>query len=191
MGEDESADEGEGDEDLPEQVDAKRARALVAGGKVRVIDIRDADEFAKERITGSKHCEPDDVADELGEDPANSERGLLILCEDGERSAELAEELRGDEHRVTSLEGGFKAWVGDHLPTAPTPDEEYKGPKVALPGAVAPSEPDDDEEEDEDEQADGDGGSSEEAEPDAEGERAEPRSEETEDEEEAERAEER
>ena len=77
---------------------------------------------------------------------------MLILCEDGERSAELAEELRDGDHQVTSIDGGFKAWVGDHLPTAPTPDEEYDGPKVTLPGAVAPSTDDeDDEEEDGDE----------------------------------------
>jgi rhodanese-related sulfurtransferase len=178
MGADE---DGEGEE-LPEQVDADEARALVAGGKVRVIDIRSADDFAEERITGSTHMDPEDVADELGNDPAERERGVLILCEDGGRSAELAEELRDGDHQVTSIDGGFKAWVGDHLPTAPTPDEEYEGPKVTLPGAVAPSEGDEDED-DED--------SGEEAEPGEDGERVEPRSEETADEKKADQAEER
>ena len=55
---------------------------------------------------------------------------------------------------MASLDGGFEAWVGDHLPTAPKPDEEYNGPKQKLPGAVAQSkEPDDEEDEEEAEEA--------------------------------------
>lgn len=140
--------EDEGREDLPEQVDAEQARALVAGGKVKVIDVRSAEDFAEERINGSVRCDPDDVEGEIGNDPAGRE-DLLILCEDGKRSAEIAEELRGDDRRVTSLEGGFSAWTDEHLPTAPNPDEEYEGPKQKLPGAVAQSEePDEDEQDD-------------------------------------------
>ena len=104
---------------------------------------------------------------------------MLVVCADGERSAEVAEELRGDGVEATSIEGGFSSWTGEHLPTAPTPDEEYEGPPVRLPGAVQPK---DDASEDDD---DGD----DEAESDEQGERAEPRSGETEDEERAERAE--
>lgn len=145
--------EGGGREELPEQVDAEQARALVAGGKVRVIDVRSADEYAEERINGSVHCEPDEVEDELEKDSAGRE-SVLIVCADGSRSAELAEELRGGDVQVTSIDGGFDAWVGEHLPTAPNPDEEYEGPKVTLPGAVAQSdEPDDEEDEEEAEKA--------------------------------------
>ncbi len=142
-------DEHGGGGELPEQVDAEEARVLIAGGKVRVLDIRSEDDFAAERITGSVHCDPDEIEDELDNDPADQERGVLILCEDGSRSAELAERLRGGDVRVTSIDGGFDAWVGDHLPTAPTPDEEYEGPKVTVPGAVASSGPEEDEDEDE------------------------------------------
>ena len=142
--------EDEGREELPDQVDAEQARALVAGGKVKVIDVRSAEDFAEERINGSVHCEPDEVEGEIGNDPAGRD-DLLIVCEDGKRSAEIAEELRGDDQRVTSLEGGFSAWTDEHLPTAPNPDEEYEGPKQKLPGAVAQSEePDDDEQDDAD-----------------------------------------
>lgn len=150
MGEDDNEDS----EELPEQVDAEGARVLIAGGKVRVIDIRGADDFAEERIIGSVHCDPDEVGDEINNDPAHDRGGVLILCEDGSRSANLAEELRGEDHRVTSIDGGFEAWVGDHLPTAPNPDKEYEGPKLTLPGAVAPSSgPEDEDEEDDEEEA--------------------------------------
>lgn len=140
-------------EELPEQVDAEQARALIAGGTVRVIDVRSADEFAEERITGSVRCDAEEIGDELGKDPAERE-AILIVCADGSRSSELAEELRGGDVQVASIDGGFDAWVGEHLPTAPNPDEEYEGPKVTLPGAVAQSdEPDDEEDEEEAEKA--------------------------------------
>ena len=138
-------DEGRED-DLPEQVDADEARLLVGGGKVRVIDVRSAEEFAEERINGSVHCEPDDVADEM-ENESGGREAVMIVCADGSRSAEIAEELRGGERQVTTIDGGFGAWTGDHLPTAPNPDEEYDGPKQKLPGAVASSgDPDEDDE---------------------------------------------
>ena len=168
------------DEDkLPEQVDAEQARVIVAKGQAKVVDIRSEDEFAEERITGSVRSEPEDAADQLDGDPREA---ILVICADGQRSAEVAEQLRGDGVDATSLDGGFEAWTGDHLPTAPTPDEEYEGPAVKLPGAVAPSGDDDDE----DEGAEGTA----EAEADEQGERAEPRSGETVDDERANRAEE-
>lgn len=171
--------DGENGGELPEKVDAETARAMVAGGKVKVFDIRSAEEFAEERINGSSHCDPDEVAEGLEEDHRDQ---VLVVCADGERSAEVAESLRGDGIEAASIEGGFGAWTGDHLPTAPNPDEEYEGPSVKLPGAVAPSSDDEEEEEQEDEDAG-------EAEVDAEGERAGQRPGETSDEERAERAE--
>jgi rhodanese-related sulfurtransferase len=145
--------EDEGREELPEQVEAEEARALVAGGKVLVIDVRSAEDFAEERINGSVHSEPDEVESKIEEDHSGKE-GVLIVCDDGDRSAKIAEELRGEDRQVTSLEGGFSAWTGEHLPTAPNPDQEYKGPDVKLPGAVAQSKPPEDEDEDENENDD-------------------------------------
>ena len=138
----------QGGEELPEQVDAEKARALVAGGKVLVIDVRSAEDYAEERINGSVHSEPDEVEEAIEADHSGKE-DVLIVCEDGKRSAEIAEELRGGDRRVASLDGGFSAWTDEHLPTAPNPDEEYEGPPVKLPGAVAQSEAPDDEDEDE------------------------------------------
>lgn len=161
---------------LPDQVEAEEARMIVAGGKAKVFDIRSAEEFAEERINGSTRCDPDEVADRFDEDRRD---GVLVVCADGERSAEVAESLRSDGVEATSLEGGFGAWIGDHLPTAPNPDEEYEGPTLNQPGAVASS---DGEEEQEDEDAG-------EAETDEQGERTGQRPGETVDEEKAERAE--
>lgn len=120
-------------EKLPEQIDAEEARVLVAGGRAKVIDIRSEEEFAEERIVGSTHCEAEDIRDCFDADHRGA---ALIVCADGARSAEVAEELRDDGVDATSLDGGFASWTGDHLPTAPNPDEEYEGPSVKIPGAV-------------------------------------------------------
>ncbi len=149
----------ETDEKLPEQVDAEEARMIVAKGRALVFDIRSADDFAEERINGSVHCEPDEIADRAGDDRAGRE-AVLVVCEDGKRSAEVAEELRGDGVEASSLKGGFEAWTSESHPTAPTSDEEYEGPSLKLPGAVASEGGDGEEKQDAD---------SGEAEPDAEG----------------------
>ena len=106
---------------------------------------------------------------------------VLVVCADGERSAEVAEQLRGDGVDATSLEGGLRG-VDERAPAdRAAPDEEYEGPPVKIPGAVeSKGDPEDDEDEEGDEGTD-------EAEVDEED---EPRSSGTEDEERAERAEE-
>lgn len=170
-----------GSEELPDQIDAERARVLVAGGKVRVIDIRSEEEFAEERMTNAIRSDPDEIESAL-EDRETGREAVLVVCADGSRSAEVAEELRSNGTDATSIDGGFGAWTSDHLPTAPTADEEYEGPAVKVPGAVDSSGSPDDE-------GEGDDGTGE-AEVDSEGDRADQREGETVDSERAERAEE-
>ncbi len=145
------------DEELPERLDVERARMAVARREVTVIDVRSEEEFAGERIFGSVHVEADGIGEALGE--GDRDASLLIVCADGERSAEAAERLRGDGHRAASLDGGFDAWTSEGLPTAPGRDEEYEGPDVKIPGAVSSSgEPEDEDgeaEEEEEEEEEG------------------------------------
>ena len=146
----------DGNETLPDSVEPDEARELVAGGRVRVIDVRSADDFAAERIAGSVHMDAEELDAEVGADGAGRE-AILVVCADGERSAELAESLRGDGADATYVEGGFEAWAEDGNPTAPGSDEEYDGPKVTLPGAVSSSGKDEDDDEDDgDEEKDDD-----------------------------------
>jgi rhodanese-related sulfurtransferase len=132
-------------EQLPERVEPDEARELVAGGAVRVIDVRGAEDFAAERISGSVHAGEDDVAQGVEADRAGRD-AVLVVCADGERSAEIAERLRSNGTDASSIEGGFEAWAGDGQPTAPGRDEEYDGPAVTVPGAVDSSDGDDEEE---------------------------------------------
>jgi rhodanese-related sulfurtransferase len=122
-------------ERLPDRVEPDEARELVAGGAVRVIDVRGADDFAAERISGSVHVGEDELEGGVEADRAGRE-AVLVVCADGERSAEIAERMRSDGTDATSIEGGFEAWAGDGQPTAPGRDEEYDGPAVTVPGAV-------------------------------------------------------
>jgi rhodanese-related sulfurtransferase len=138
--------------DLPERVEVEDARMAIAKREALVIDVRDADDFATERIFGSIHADADaeSITEAIGAQDDDGPDTVLLVCGDGSRSAELADELRDGDRAVSSLEGGFGAWTGEHLPTAPGRDEEYKGPDVKVPGAVAAStEGEDDGDEDE------------------------------------------
>lgn len=179
------AEDDSGDSELADQVDAEQARELIAGGKVRVIDIRSEEDFAEERMSNAIRSDPDEI-DSAIEDRETGREAVLVVCADGSKSGEVAEQLRSDGVDATSIDGGFEAWRSDGLPTAPGTDEEYEGPPVKIPGAVDSS--DDDEEEDDETPDDGEAA---EAEVDSEGERAEPREEETADSKRAERAKER
>lgn len=110
-----------GDRELPEQVDAEQARALVAGGEVRVIDVRSEEEYAEERLANAVRADPDDLADAL-EDDGSGRDAILVVCADGSSSAEVAEQLRADGTEATSIDGGFGAWTSGGLPTAPGRD---------------------------------------------------------------------
>lgn len=131
------------EEGLPESVDAEEARELVGKGRVRVVDIRSEDDFSRERMTNAVRAEPDEVKDAL-EEGDDGREAVLVVCEDGERSAEVAESLRSDGIEATSIDGGFGAWTSEGLPTAPGRDEEYEGPEIKLPGAVASDTDEDD-----------------------------------------------
>lgn len=185
MAADDSSDSDDrGDAELPDQVDAEQARVLIAGGRVRVIDIRSEDDFAEERMSNAIRSDPDEI-DSAIEDRETGRDAVLVVCADGSESADVAEKLRSDGVDATSIDGGFDSWRSDGLPTAPGADEEYEGPPIKIPGAVD-SSGDDEDEDDETSESD----ESTESEVDSEGDRAEPREEETADEESAERAEE-
>ena len=139
------------EESLPERVDADDARVLIAGGRVRVIDIRDAEDYAADRISGAVHASEEELSGGVEPDRAGRE-AVLVVCADGERSAEVAASLREDGTEATSIEGGFEAWVSGGHSTAPGRDEEYEGPAVTVPGAVASDDSGEDDEEDEDDE---------------------------------------
>ena len=93
----------------------EEAKALAARGAV-VIDVRDADEFAREHIPGARN-EP---LSALGAGPAAGNADIVIYhCKSGMRTKANAPRLaaaRACEAYI--LEGGIEAWKSAGLPVA-------------------------------------------------------------------------
>jgi rhodanese-related sulfurtransferase len=100
-------------------VSLEEARKLVASDEVDVVDLRDDEGWREGHIPGAHRA-----GDDLGAKVESLEGGrrLLIVCDDGNRSGEVAEELSGGERDAVSLEGGMSAWLGDGQPSQPTGD---------------------------------------------------------------------
>ena len=104
-----------------ESVSLDQARELVASHEVVVVDLRDEDGWLEGHIPGAYRGEGEDPDSALEGVP--DDRRLLVVCEDGERSAAMAEGLEGRREAVV-LEGGMRAWLSDGLPSQPTEDFE-------------------------------------------------------------------
>jgi rhodanese-related sulfurtransferase len=120
--------------DKPDQpLSPEDARTMIGSGEAEVIDIREDEEaFAEGHLVGAAHVpggDPDSLPDDLSE-----EKTLVVVCETGERSAEVAEQLRERREGVTSIEGGMKSWVSEGLPVQPDARTEFQGPKLKTPG---------------------------------------------------------
>ena len=104
-----------------ESVSVEEARKLVGSNEVDVVDLRDDDGWLEGHIPGA-HRAGDDLQAKV--ESMDADRRLLIVCEDGSRSGEVAEELSGGEREAVSLEGGMSAWLGEGLRSQPTDDYE-------------------------------------------------------------------
>jgi phage shock protein E len=112
--------------------DARAGIASQETERTRVIDIRSVDDFGDGHIAGAINVEdgePESVRRAIEEAEPGAER-WVIVCEEGERSREVAAELGDSDVDVGYLKGGMKAWTGDKLPVQPPQAErEYEGPK--------------------------------------------------------------
>ena len=114
-----------------ETVEPKRARELIAREGGQLLDLRGDDEWVEARIAGAVRPEGDDLDATL--ESLDEDRPLLVICSDGERSAEVAGELRERGFQAASIKGGMKGWTGDSLPFLPRETEEFKGPSKTSP----------------------------------------------------------
>ena len=106
---------------MGERVDLEEARRLIASNEVEVIDLRDDEGWLTGHIPGA-HRAGDDLDGTL--ESLDGDRRLLIVCEDGDRSGEVAEELSSGDREAASLEGGMSAWLSEGHPDQPSPDAE-------------------------------------------------------------------
>jgi rhodanese-related sulfurtransferase len=106
---------------IEEVLDPEAARKVIASNDATLLDIRGDDDWHEKRIAGARRASEDDLESTLEE--LGSDRAVVIVCNDGERSANLAAQLRESGREATSIDGGMDAWDGPTQPSA-DPDED-------------------------------------------------------------------
>jgi rhodanese-related sulfurtransferase len=99
------------------EVTATEARSLEQGGAL-LIDVRETEEWAKERAAGAVHLSKGILEVKIEEKVPDPATPIVLYCGGGNRSALAAENLqRMGYTNVASLAGGFKAWKDQGLET--------------------------------------------------------------------------
>jgi rhodanese-related sulfurtransferase len=92
------------------------------GSDANILDIRSDEEWQKVgNIPGAIQASEDDAAD-VARERMGEDRTVIVVCEDGERSARVAEQLREAGRDAVALEGGMAAWADKSMPMQPTED---------------------------------------------------------------------
>jgi rhodanese-related sulfurtransferase len=112
--------------DHAKAVSPEQAREMLASNEASAIDIRGEEEWGAGHIPGARHRSEDEVEDAL-EQIAEGQT-VIVACEDGERSARIAEKISDGGREATSIEGGMEAWRSQDMPMQPSydPDDESK-----------------------------------------------------------------
>jgi len=98
-------------------IDPERAKALVDDGAAVLVDIREADEHARERIPQARNVPLSRF--EAGALPRDAAPIAIFHCRSGARTAEAAQRLLASGFaEVRCLEGGIEAWKAAGLPVA-------------------------------------------------------------------------
>jgi rhodanese-related sulfurtransferase len=98
-------------------VDPERARALIDGGEVQLVDVREPGEWDAGRIPGARHLELERLAAEAGS--IGRERPVLFYCRVGSRSGMAASAFRRAGYDAYSLDGGLVEWDRRGFPLDP------------------------------------------------------------------------
>ena len=109
---------------MGETIEAEEALRALAANEATAIDVREKEQWVEGHIPGAHHVPEDEWGERSGDLPG--ENKLIIACEDGNRSAELAAELGESDREAVALEGGMEAWRSADCPMQPStdPDED-------------------------------------------------------------------
>jgi sulfur-carrier protein adenylyltransferase/sulfurtransferase len=107
---------------LDEALGPEQARELIASNETEVLDIRPVEQWHDKRVPGSRRVEEAELDAAVGE--LDEDRGLLIVCEDGEQSAGIAARLRERGREAAYIEGGINAWEKEKLAMQPSTDAD-------------------------------------------------------------------
>ena len=82
-----------------------------------VIDVRDADAYAKGHILGARSIPLAELGRRAADLQKHKAKAVIVSCQNGDRSASAAATLRQNGFaRVHPLNGGFAAWQQAGLP---------------------------------------------------------------------------
>ena len=96
------------------RINVEEAKGMIEAGTLRVVDVREPAEYAKDHIAQAKLVPLGQLIQRPGE---LSEDNVLFVCEVGQRSAVACEFAASvGLERVYNLEGGMTAWRGMGYP---------------------------------------------------------------------------
>jgi len=98
--------------EVPE-IDVDELARLQETGIV-LVDVREADEFARVHVPGARLIPLVDVPEQIEEIP-DGER-VYVICGSGPRSARAVEYLNRQGYDTVNVAGGTKAWLEAGLP---------------------------------------------------------------------------
>ncbi len=99
-------------------IEPRDARDLHASGACIIVDVREPDEHARERIAGAKSVPLSSLT--AASIAALGSKSVVVHCKSGRRSADAAmrcAELTSRGISVANLRGGIDAWRAQGLPT--------------------------------------------------------------------------
>ncbi len=100
------------------EVTAKAAAEQQKNGSL-LVDVREAEEFAKEHAQGAIHLSRGTIELKIEQHSPDTAAPIVCYCGGGNRSALVADNLQKMGYtNVASLAGGFKSWKDEGLPTA-------------------------------------------------------------------------
>jgi sulfur-carrier protein adenylyltransferase/sulfurtransferase len=99
------------------EIDAARARDLIASGDPLVVDVREQDEWDEGHIPGAVHIPRGNLESRIERAAPDPSRPVLLYCSAGNRSAFAAKTLEEMGYEdVTSLADGFTDWKRNGFP---------------------------------------------------------------------------
>lgn len=104
------------------------ARRLEEGDVFHLIDVREENEWAAERIPGARHLGRGVLERDIERQVPDTEADIVLYCGGGYRSALAAESLqRMGYTRVTSMNGGIRGWKASGRRTLKADEKEDEG----------------------------------------------------------------
>lgn len=84
------------------------AEKLKSGEDLDIIDVREDEEVAQDKIPGARHISLGEVPDRLDEIDKNEHH--YLVCRSGRRSGRAYEFLESKGYDVTNMKGGMLDW---------------------------------------------------------------------------------